>query len=356
MSRKFAGDKAVKHALITNNPDYQNQVMLYNVLSNVIMRDPRSLDPRVRAGISRASNLVNAESTALFQPIMQKAEELFQNDPTLSRTSFKEVQKLLNAPINKTDSEMSLIRGWKNADVHHGVSVGSVSNILSAIPYENWGDVLYEAGRKLPITSQAYSGLMALSKAAHNAAHYDPITQQFYKGEGTRNAQIVLPGTTQDDAVYQTIDQLRPQLLMSGYAREKDIRFLNELAMRLNDDTGLNISTKDLTSSMYEPTRRGATRAQYLNSYSDPSRLNAATRAAYNTTNAVEGAINLIGKENVRSAREAKDARNAAARKQRATGVSNAVTMPTVVNRPGTNEKLSQLGLNPQQLAAARLL
>ena len=156
--------------------------------------------------------------------------------------------------------------------------------------YENWGDSLYGAGRVF--TSQAYNGLMTLSAPAHNVAHFDPINRQFFKGEGVTRANIILPGTSQDDAIYSLIDQLTPHLNMSKFGKEVDQPFLDELVNILNNDYALNI-TKDLTSSMYTPTGENATVAQHLYKKTNPSMLNAATNSAYGTTNAVEAATKI---------------------------------------------------------------
>ena len=45
--------------------------MLYNVLANKVNSDPRSLLKNRREAISRANNLVNAESTSLLLPTVE---------------------------------------------------------------------------------------------------------------------------------------------------------------------------------------------------------------------------------------------------------------------------------------------
>lgn len=363
MAKKiWQGNKAIDHRLITNDPRYQQQAMLYNVLANKLMTDPRSLDPRIRQDISRANNLLNAETTSLFEPVLDRVEELYRQDPGLNKVDFKTALSLVRGPINKTASEMAMIRGWHGGEVHHGVPAGSVSTITSLMPYEAWGDTLYEAAKELPITSQAYSGLIPLSAPAHNIAHFDPINRQFFKGEGAHGAQIILPGTAKDDAIYSLVDQLTPQLKMSRFAGEIDKKFLNELASILRAESVNDVKAKDLTSTMYYPTGRGSTVAAYHNKLTNPAHVNAATTAAYGTTNATEAAANIIGADQIRTEREAMDARNAAARKMRQQSKSGqrfaaGAELATTIHRPGTEDGISKLlGIKYDQLMNSKFI
>lgn len=356
MARKYVGNKAVNHGLITNDRDYQNMVMLYNVLANKVNSDPRSLLKNRREAISRANNLVNAETTSLFTPNLQKVEQLYKDSPTLEGVSYDQAKSLVLSPRNKSDGEMKLIRGWHKGEVHHNVPVGAVSAITSNQPYEDWGDTLYNAGREMPITSGAYNGLVTLSAPGHNVAHFDPIRGQFFKGEGAQGANIILPGTSKDDAIYSLVDQLTPHLNMSKFAKEVDEPFMNELVELINNEHSLNITAKDLTSSMYTPTGENATVAQHLYKKTSPSMLNAATNKAYGTTNAVEAATKIVGADQIRTEREAKDARNEARRKARAYGESKSNPLPPVIVRPGTSERLQAVGLNPEAIARTRFI
>ncbi len=354
MSNRLAGrNKAVKHPLITNDPEYQNRVMLYNVLANKIMSDPRSLDPRLRGQISRANNLVNAESTALFDPNLKKVEQLFKENPNLEGVPFDTVKGLVRSPLNRAAAEMDMLRGWHKGEVHHGVPVGGTTAITSELPYENWGDLLYNSAREMPITSQAYNGLIALSSPAHNLAHFDPISRQFFKGEGAHSANIILPGTSNADALYELIDQLTPHHRMSKFAEEIDRPFKQQLALMLNDK-GLSVKAKDLTSTQYNPTGRGASIAEHLYHRTSPSMNNAATRSVYGSNDAHEAATNVLGRDQIRTDREAKDARNAAVRAAKLHRQSAANKLPTTIQRPGTNERLNSIGLNQQNINMAQ--
>ena len=359
MGKLWQGNKAINHKLITNDPDYQSKAMLYNVLASKLMSDGRSLNPRIRQDISRANNLLNAESTALFEPVLNKVQQLYKENPELKDVPFETALSLVRGPLNKTASEMSMIRGWHGGEIHHGVPAGSVAAITANQSYENWGDTLYGAGRELPITSQAYSGLLPLSAPAHNLAHFDPINRQFFKGEGAHGAHIILPGTSNADAIHSLVDQVTPQLRMSRFAGQVDEPFLKELAYILSSDGPHRVTAKDLTSTMYHPTGRGSTVAAWHNKLTNPSHVNAATNAAYGTTNAVEAAANVIGTDQIRSSREAMDARNAAARKERELSKQglqgrDKSGLATVVSRPGTEEAMARLGLEYVKLMGNR--
>ena len=84
--------------------------------------------------------------------------------------------------------------------------------------------------------------------------------------------------------------------------------------------------------------------------------LNAATNSAYGTTNAVEAATKIVGADQIRTDREAKDARNEARRKARAYGESKSEPLPPVTVRPGTSERLQGVGLNPEAIARTRFI
>ena len=192
MAKKvWQGNKAINHELITNDPEYQQKVMLYNVLANKLMTDPRSLDPRIRQDISRANNLLNSESTSLFENEVNRVEGLFKQDPGLNNVNYKTALNLVRGPINKTASEQAMLRGWHGGEVHHVVPVGASTAITSELPYDLWGDIHYTAGNKVPVTSQAFSGQIPLSAPGHNVAHFDVIKGQFFKGEGSHGAQII---------------------------------------------------------------------------------------------------------------------------------------------------------------------
>lgn len=354
MGNRFAGkNKAVKHALITNDPEYQNRVMLYNVLANKLMSDPRSLDSKLRGQINRANNLVNAESTALFDRNLKKVEQLFTENPNLEGVPFNTVKSLVRSPLNRAAAEMDMLRGWYKGEVHHGVPVAATTAITSNLPYEDWGDLLYNSAREIPITSQAYNGLMALSAPAHNIAHFDPISRQFFKGEGAHGANIILPGTSNADALYELIDQLTPHHRMSKFAEEIDRPFKQELAYLLRDK-GLSVNEKDLTSTMYNPTGRGASIAEHLYNQSSPAMLNAATRAVYDSSDAHKAATKILGNDQIRTEKEARDAKNAAARSARLNPQSATNKITPIIMRPGTNERLDSIGLSSRNLNLAK--
>ena len=237
--------------------------------------------------------------------------------------------------------------------MHHGLPLGAVTAITSKQPYENWGDTLYNSAREIPITSQAYDGLMALSAPAHNIAHFDPISRQFFKGEGAHGANIILPGTSNADALYELIDQLTPHYRMSKFAEEIDRPFKQQLALMLNDK-GLSANAKDLTSTLYNPTGRGASIAEHLYHSTSPSMNNAATRTVYGSNDVNEAATNVIGRDQIRTDKEAKDARNAAVRAAKLHRQSAENKLPTIIQRPGTNERLNSIGLNQQNINMAQ--
>ena len=162
-----------------------------------------------------------------------------------------------------------------------------------------------------------------------------------------------MPGTSKSDALYELIDQLTPHYRMSKFAEEVDKPFKEELARMLNDK-GLSVASKDLVSTLYYPTGKGASVAQHLYHNTSPAMNNAATRAVYGTDDAHEAASNALGRDQIRTEREARDAKNARDRAAKLNPQSATNGLAPIISRPGTNERLISIGLNPGNINMAQ--
>ena len=355
MSQKAGQNKAVNHVLRTASPEYQQKAALYDFLVDELLRDPRVQADRAAVDrLGRASALVRAESTALFEPKLNRVLELYRQSPSLDGVSLKEALSAAAGPINTQESQFRLVRGWHGADIHHNVGIGGIASQTSALPYQQWGTALQSAAGQIPITTQVYNGASPRSTPGHFISHYDPVAGQFYKGEGAGKFGLILPNGNPDDMVAEIVDAARSMDIVSQLgAQADDTAFLPELAARLSEVAGREVTPRELTSSLVSPHGRGASEAAISYSYSTPDLVKAAEIAAYGDEGA-KGASGFLSKASrgqaMASAMDLNKRRNA---KARATRKLQKMGLPTpsetkadpIAPRPDAQQMADQLGV-----------
>ena len=355
MSQKAGQNKAVNHVLRAASPEYQQKAALYDFLVDELLRDPRVQGDRATLDrLGRASALVRAESTALFEPKLNRVLELYKQSPSLEGVSLKDALSAAAGPINTQESQFRLVRGWHGADIHHNVGIGGIAHQTSALPYQQWGTSLQSAAEQIPITTQVYNGAGPRSTQGHFISHYDPIAGQFYKGEGAGSFNLILPNGNPDDMVAEIVDAAESMRIISQLGGTADDKvFLPELAARLSEVAGRDIAPRELTSSLVSPYGRGASEAAVSYSFSNPDLVKAAEVAAYGDEGA-KGASGYLSRaskgEAMASAMDLSKRKNA---KARATRKLQKMGLPTpsetkadpIAPRPDAQQMANQLGV-----------
>lgn len=359
MSQKAGQNKAVNHVLRVASPEYQQKAALYDFLVDELLRDPRvQADRPTIDRLGRASALVRAESTSLFEPKLNKVLELYKQSPSLDGISLREALSAAAGPINTTESQFRLVRGWHGADIHHNVGVGAIAHQTSALPYSQWGNSLQSAADVIPITSQVFNGASPRSGPGHFISHYDPIVGQFYKGEGAGSFPLILPNGNPDDMAAEIADAARSMDLISTLGSQADDKvFLPELAARLSDIADRYVDPQELSSPTVSTYGRGASEANVAYQLSTPEMVRKAEIAAYGDEGA-KGAMQYIrgqgGDKAMASESELSNRRNA---KARASRKLQKMGLPTpsetkadpIAPRPDAQQMADQLGVKRNQ-------
>ena len=355
MSQKAGQNKAVNHVLRTASPDYQQKAAVYDFLIDELLRDPRvQADRSIVDRLGRASALVRAESTALFEPKLNRVLELYKQSPSLDGISLKEAISAAVGPINTQESQFRLVRGWHGADIHHNVGIGGIAHQTSALPYSQWGTALQKAAEQQPITTQVYNGASPRSGPGHFISHYDPVAGQFYKGEGAGSFDLILPNGNPDDMAAEIVDAARSMDMVSQLGAKADqAEFIPELAKEISEVAGREVQPSELTSSLVSPFGKGASEASLAYSLTTPEMVDIVTTKAYGAPGA-EGALNFMQEQSDNKAMSSKDELTARKNaKARATRKLQKMGLPTpsetkadpIAPRPDATQMADQLGV-----------
>ena len=361
MARKYAGqNNAANYALISANPEYQQRVFLYDNLASALAKDFRTgLDKKFMKNLSRAKNLVNAESTALFDPKLMQLQEFYKQYPNLEGAPLDTAKKLALSPIGVQDSQFRQVRGWNGAEVHHNVGVAGIADQTSWLPYDQWGFALQNAGKIVPITTQVFNGTGNRSGPGHNLSHLDLFSGQFYKGGDVGAFAKIVPDETSESQVAQVLDAAKSMQLISRIGGVADEQlFLPILAEKMSEKAGRRINPSELSSSLVSPYGQGASEAAIAYSYSDEKMVAEATREAYGSDNAVEGAANYLNSTArypiLATAEELKERKNAKARserKRRKMGLPlQTENTQSIIVRPDHMIMANKLGINTDKV------
>lgn len=353
MSQKAGQNKAVNHVLATASPEYQQKAALYDFLVENLMRDPRvAFDQTTVDRLGRASALVRAESTALFEPRLNTVMQLFKDTPNLEGASLQQALAAATSPINTQNSQFRLQKGWHGGEVHHNVGAAGIAAQTSALPYQQWGTALNAAGQQIPITSQAFNGTRTLSGPGHNIAHYDPIAGIFNKGDGVGKFGLILPNGNPEDMAAEILDAAESMRTISQLGAEADDKiFSHELAARLSEVAGREIMPRELNSTLVSPFGNGISEAGFTYALSTPEMVRDATIAAFGAEG-TEGASAYMTEASrgkaMASAMDLNKRRNAKARASRAAAKSGESTPPKstpMAPRPDADQMADQLGV-----------
>ena len=361
MSARRAGqNKAVNHVLITASPEYQQKVFLFDNLVDALGKDPRvGLNQTAMDRLGRSKALVNAESTALFDPRLNAIAEFYKKYPDLEGAPLKDALKLATSPILTQDSQFRLVRGWHGGEVHHNVGVGGISQQTSALPYQQWGTALQGAGSQIPITTQVFNGTGNRSGPGHNLSHLDLVSGLFNKGEGAGSFPLILPGGTHEDQVAEIVDAAKSMNVISQLGAAADDRlFVPVLADLMSQKSGRKVDPSELSSTYVSPLGRGASEASIAYDLSTPEMVAEATKEAFGTDHAVEGATKYLNTHSavsplasVDELKARKNAKARAARKAKKMGLptpSETKQSPITI-RPDHGEMANLLGVNTRK-------
>lgn len=356
MAYKFAGqNKLVQRELVTKKSAYQQCVAIYDVLADIVRRDPRMLgDSKSRQAISRSQNLLHGESTDIFRNGLQDLERYVASNPNPSEMDYKTVVNLLCRPNSIFKGESDQIRGWHGGEVHHMVPAAGIATMTSTLPYKRWGNTIYETAQTVPLTSSAFNGVENRSGPGHNLSHLDVLGRQFYKGDAP--GSIIANDSLDEDAIHQLTDFATASHMISkiGGAVDSEV-FLPQLAEAVSQRVGRCVDPAEFSSTKYSSEGRGRTEAAHLRGFTDADLVTKVTEESYGgvDTDGAEEFLNQRGIYVIKSPEERRLETNAKARKRRKEGVK--ATEPVALLRPDIEEVLAYGGKGYENLLGLKL-
>ncbi len=357
----------------------QRLLAMINLAANKVLEDPIiknfqqvrrdgsvKLIPEanIRTGVSRVMSLVNAEPTDLYHKDAMALMRMHDKNPNFEGVPY---QTLLNAvlqPLNTTQAQMKLRRGFADGELHHNVGVAGVDRFTQNLDFGTHGEVITRTALESPYSSTS-GGYITASDVGHNIAHYDPVSRQFFKGADAKNAEPIDMDVSAEEAqkVLSRYINNAKEVSARGIAADS-AQFYPVLAEKMSQQAGVKIAPEELDSAFQSVGTRSnrPTDAGSIKKHSNSKMVKEAMVEAYGSDVGSIGAANWM-KQNghgdlLATAEElnqiTKDrAKEARLRKKAGTKVEPASS--PVILRPGIQEVLASSGVNLDNVMNSKL-